>query len=137
MEFIRARVLHDKAVHEVHTEMFDRRVQREKKDHARRLLALKRCLRKKIQVEARWVSPEEYFEGELWQRRLNYEELHVSDFPPCKCTKPVEYHESLSDKEYWIHRREVNRYRRMQMNLKAKRLLGEHTCPWKIMGSSI
>lgn len=138
MEAIRDRILQEKARSDIHMELFDRQVQLEKKKHAERLLHLKQVLRKKIQTEVRWVSSEEYFEGELWlPGRLNYHEFVLSDFPPCKCKRTSEEHEAMPDKEYWMHRREVNRYRRMRMNMKAKRLLGEHTCPWKLMGTTI
>jgi len=135
MEALRDRILHDKARSAVHTEMFDKKLQQEKKRHAERMSNLKGTLRKHIDV--RWVSPEEYFEGELWVGRLQYTELKLDDFPPCKCSKTSEQHSAMTDKEYWTHRREINRYRRTLMNQRAKRMLGEHTCPWKIVGSSI
>ncbi len=138
MEAIRDRILQEKARSDIHTELFDRQVQLEKKKHAERLLHLKQVLRKKIQTEVRWVSPEEYFEDELWPTgRMKYDEFVLSDFPPCKCTRSPEEHDAMTDKTYWNHRREVNRYRRMRMNTRAKRLLGEHTCPWKFMGTTI
>ena len=59
MEAIRDRILHEKARSDIHMELFDRQVQLEKKKHAERLLHFKKVLRKKIQTEVRWVSPEE------------------------------------------------------------------------------
>jgi hypothetical protein len=134
METLRDRILHDKAKSAVHTELFDLNLRLEKKRHADRIAALKGRLRKQIQKEIRWIHPEEYFEGELWLPGKLPDNLDQRDFPPCQCTS--QNHE-MSYKEYWTHRREVNRYRRRLMNTRAERALGEHTCPWKIVGSSI
>ena len=79
-------------------------------------------------LDVRWISPEEYFEGEWWPTgRLQYTDLLEEEFPPCKCTKTHE----MTTKEYWTHRRQVNRYRRKKMNDRAFRILGPETCPWK------
>jgi hypothetical protein len=138
MEALRARILMDKARGEIHHELFERKLLAEKNKHTRRVAQMKQSLRKKLTTEVRWVAPDEYFEGELWPSgRINYSELHESDFPPCPCNKPHEHHAAMPDKKYWIHRRDVNRYRRNMMNAKALRELGEHTCPWKLHGSSI
>ena len=80
----------------------------------------------------RWVAPDEYFEGELWlPGRFKYTDLDRLDFPPCKCKRTESDHDSMSLKDYWLHRKRVNHYRRRYMNLLAKRRLGQDTCPWR------
>lgn len=137
MEALRARILLDKVRGEIHHELFERKLLLEKSKHTRRVTALKSTLRKKLTTEVRWVSPDEYFEGELWSGRLNFAELIESDFPPCACAKTKEQHDAMPNKTYWLHRRDVNRSRRARMNNKARRELGEHTCPWKLHGTAI
>ena len=130
MDAIRNRILHEKARQAVHEEMIEKRMQREKQKLQEKL---ERIRNKKLPpLEVRWVSPDEYFEGEWWPPgRLEYTELVEEDFPPCKCTKS--HH--MTPKEYWTHRRNVNRYRRKKMNERALCILGPETCPWK--GTSI
>ena len=137
METLRDRILHEKARSAVHMELFDLNLRLEKKRHADRIARLKGKLKQQIHKEIRWIHPEEYFEGELWLPGKLSTNLEKSDFPPCKCTRTQEQHDGMTDKEYWTHRREVNRYRRRSMNTRAEQVLGEHTCPWKIVGSSI
>ena len=127
MEALRNRILHEKARQEVHQEMIEKRMEREKRKLQEKLDRLRE---KKIPLlDIRWISPEEYFEGELWPSgRLQYTDLLEEEFPPCKCTKS---HEKMTTKEYWTHRRQVNRYRRKKMNERALSILGPETCPWK------
>ena len=130
MEVIRNRILHEKARQEVHQEMVERRIEREKQKLKDKLERLERIRDQKIPLlDVRWISPEEYFEGELWPTgKLQYTDLLEEDFPPCKCTKS---HDKMSPKEYWTHRRTINRYRRKKMNERALSILGPETCPWK------
>jgi hypothetical protein len=127
MEALRNRILHEKARQAVHEEMIGKRMEREKRKLQEKL---DRIRQKKIPLlDVRWISPEEYFEGEWWQTgRLQYTDLLEEEFPPCKCTKT---HEKMTTKEYWTHRRQVNRYRRKKMNDRALSILGPETCPWK------
>lgn len=127
MDAIRNRILHEKARQAVHEEMIGKRMEREKRKLQEKLDRLRQ---KKIPLlDVRWISPEAYFEGEWWPTgRLQYTDLLEEEFPPCKCTKT---HEKMTTKEYWTHRRQVNRYRRKKMNDQAFRILGPETCPWK------
>lgn len=127
MDAIRNRILHEKTRQAVHEEMIRKRMEREKRKLQEKLDRLER--RTLPILDVRWISPEEYFEGEWWPTgRLQYTDLLEEEFPPCKCTKT---HEKMTTKEYWIHRRQVNRYRRKKMNDRAFSILGPETCPWK------
>jgi|LauGreDrversion4_2_1035121.scaffolds.fasta_scaffold03680_4 hypothetical protein len=127
MDAIRNRILHEKARQAVHEEMIGKRMEREKQKLQEKLDRLRQ---KKIPLlDVRWISPEDYFEGEWWpEGKLQYTDLVKEEFPSCKCTKG---HEKMTTKEYWTHRRQVNRYRRKKMNERALRILGPETCPWK------
>jgi len=127
MEALRNRIIYEKARQDVHEEMIRKRMEREKLKLQEKLDRLER--RTLDHIDVRWISPDEYFEGEWWPPgKLQYTNLLDTDFPQCKCRKS---HEDMSVKEYWTHRRNINRSRRKRMNDRALRILGPETCPWK------
>jgi hypothetical protein len=68
------------------------------------------------------VEKHEEFEDELWipegmiSRGKTYPLRDRALVPQCKCMKNDAYHDLLEDKEWYRHRKEVNRYRRMCAN---------------------
>ena len=68
------------------------------------------------------VEKTEEFEHELWlpngmiSRGKVYSIQERKSFPSCMCMKPDQFHQLLSDTDWYRHRKEVNRYRRMCAN---------------------
>lgn len=77
----------------------------------------------------KYVERCEEFEDELWvsegmiSKGITYTVDDRATFLPCKCTKPILFHDLLPDKEWVKHRKEVNRYRRMCANARVGRPL--------------
>jgi hypothetical protein len=79
------------------------------------------------------VEKHEEFEDELWNldgmisRGKEYTIQDRHEYPSCKCSKSIVYHDTLSDKEWFRHRKEVNRYRRMCANNRVIKPIHEST----------
>ena len=79
------------------------------------------------------VEKHEEFENELWNpdgvvsRGVLYTFQDRSKVPPCKCTKSEAFHNLLLDREWYRHRKEVNRYRRMCANNRVIRPVNANT----------
>jgi len=77
----------------------------------------------------RCVEKHEEFEDELWipngmiSKGTVYPLCDRQKVIPCKCTKTTLFHNNMSDKDWYKHRKEVNRYRRMCANNRVIRPL--------------
>jgi len=75
------------------------------------------------------VEKHEEFEDELWipngmiSKGTVFLMSERAKVIPCKCTKTTLFHNNMSDKDWYKHRKEVNRYRRMCANNRVIRPL--------------
>ena len=110
----------------------------------------RRVRQSKADLPCFWVRSDEFFEDELWLKNecIVQNELTVwgvvndttkrqhlwgKGYPithDCKCSKTLEQHDAMTDDKWLKHRREVNRYRRNDMNERAERKFGKEACPF-------
>jgi len=75
------------------------------------------------------VEKHEEFEDEIWipngviSKGTVYSISDRDKIPPCKCTKTTLFHNKMTDRDWYKHRKEVNRYRRMCANNRVIRPL--------------
>jgi hypothetical protein len=115
----------------------------------------RRVRQSKADLPCFWVRSDEIFEEEVWGKKwclaTGYlyndsgdndttnrqhlwektgEDRGVSITHACKCSKTIEQHDAMDDDRWLKHRREVNRYRRNDMNERAERKFGKEACPF-------
>jgi len=117
----------------------------------------RRVRQSKADLPCFWVKSDEFFEEEIWLGKWckvgilagkatedTIKRQHLWDngnggdredrgcriTHACMCTKTVEKHDEMDDDKWLKHRREVNRYRRNDMNERAERKFGKEACPF-------
>jgi len=121
--------------------------------------SVRKARQSKADLPCFWVRSDQIFEDELWEGKWctisgdlivegaindTTKRQHLWDegddetrndrgsriTHTCKCSKTKEQHDAMDDEKWLKHRREVNRYRRNDMNERAERKWGKEACPF-------